>query len=423
MEVLWVFLYRNLKNSRFQTDISGQPVFRSFIAKIFIVSKIQSPILTLTGLRGFAALWVVLFHTCYGASNGYLPGFNEKIDWGILRNVIVQGVYAVDIFFVLSGYILTHVHRREFEKTLTLSNVKSFLLLRLARIYPLHLAIVILLSGAYFSGIWDHKVIALKDVVLSVSLTNAWSDPSINTPAWSVSTEWMAYLAFPIIIPLLVRMRSPFWQFIGILGLSAVYPLCVMGYDWGWDWHWGWVALFRVMNGFVLGCLLYYFQENCPLVKNSSLASGWCFGFLILLVFFLVRGAPIIFIYPFFPWVILTLAHARHGIGKVFSNKVAIVMGTISFSIYMVHYPVLELFRFGLNEYYSSLIPGVDQGTLWVHLCFILFSVIAASCLCYWSIEKRCREYLKPRWGHPETAQPHFVEHETSGIIPIAREI
>ncbi len=387
------------------------------------MSKSQSHIRTLTGLRGFSALWVLLFHTCYGASNGYLPGFSEKIDWGILRNIIVQGAYAVDIFFVLSGYILTHVHRREFEKSLTLSHVKSFLLLRLARIYPLHLVVVILLSGAYFSGMWDTKVIALKEVVLSVSLTNSWSNPSINTPAWSVSTEWMAYLAFPLIIPLLVRIRSPLWQFSGIIGLSTVYPLCVMGYDWFWNWHWGWVSLFRVMNGFVLGCLLYYFQENSPLVKHSSLSSVGCLGFLGLLVFFLVIGAPIIFIYPFIPWFILTLAQARHGIGSIFSNKVAILLGTVSFSIYMVHYPVLEVFRLGLNEYYSSLIPAVDQGMLWLHLCFILLSVLAVSWLCYWGIEKRCREYLKSQWGHPETAQPHFVGQETAVIIPIARKI
>ena len=352
---------------------------------------------SLTGLRGFAALWVVLFHTCFGASNGYLPGFSEKLDWGILRNVIVQGVYAVDIFFVLSGYILTYVHRKEFEQTFKIADIRTFLALRLARIYPMHVFIALLLGVAYVLGFWNEKAIEFEDVWLSAFLLNMWIDPSINTPAWSVSAEWMAYLGFPACIQILTRVTRPFRQFMGIALLSTIYPSCVMAYDWGWEWHFGWVALFRVLNGFFLGCLLYYFQENCPRLKETFRSSVWCFGALFLLGSFLLLGASIMFIYPLLPWVIVTLAFAQGGIGRIFSNKIAVVLGTVSFSIYMIHYPVLEVFRLGFNDYYASLNPEFHQSILWIHLLGIGFAIIGFSWLCYWGIEKRWRDYYKRR--------------------------
>lgn len=412
----------SLKELVFSTDQSREPDFY-FIRhhSSLAVSNRYVHIHSLTGLRGYSALWVVLFHTCYGASNGYLPGFSEKLDWGILRNVIIQGPYAVDIFFILSGYILTHVHGRDFEKIPSMDDVKRFLLLRLARVYPLHVAMVILLGGAYAIGIWDQKVIELKDAVLSITLMNAWSDPSINTPAWSVSAEWMAYLLFPLMIPLLVRLKNSIWQFMGIMVLSIAYPVCVMVFDWTWSWHFEWIAIFRVLNGFLLGCLLYYFQEHCLFVKNSSQSDVWCFGLLLLLMSCLMVEAPIICIYGLFPWLILTLAHAQQGIRKTFSHKVSIWLGTVSFAIYMVHYPVLEVFRFGLNEHYASLVPMNSQSALWMHLGFILFSIIVVAFGWYWGVEKPCRDYFKKRWGNGGRVHSPLVGQETSRVVTLGR--
>lgn len=156
-----------------------------------MLSHGREHIQTLTGLRGFAAIWVVLLHVCFGKPDGYLPGFYEKIQWGFGSNIIIQGVYAVDIFFVLSGFILTYVHRHEFERPLKLHGVGSFLALRLARIYPMHLVVVVVLIGAAAVGVWYLKLISYGDVLRNGTLTNMRVDPSLNTPAWSVSAEWL----------------------------------------------------------------------------------------------------------------------------------------------------------------------------------------------------------------------------------------
>jgi len=351
----------------------------------------------LTGLRGLAALWVVVFHTCFGEVNGYLPGLHEKIYWGIGRNVVVQGVYAVDIFFILSGYILTYVHRQEFNVTLKWLDIWNFYLLRLARIYPVHFLVVVLLIGAHGTGIWNQKVLAGEDMLLSFFLFNMWSDPSINTPAWSVSAEWFAYLGFPFIALILFRMQRLSIQWFLAIGCMVFYPLAVMYFEWTWEWHFGWVALFRVLNGFILGCVMYAIQEQCLEFRTLSSSSRWSAFLVGMFFFFLVFGLPIIFVYPLIPFLIVALGKSKSGVARLLSNKLVVVLGTISYSIYMVHYPILEVFRYGLNDVYATLDPSTDQAFLWVNLLVIVMSVVGLSALLYSYVEKPCREYCKQK--------------------------
>ncbi|MDR4483263.1 MAG: acyltransferase [Nitrospirales bacterium] len=380
-----------------------------------MLSQSRGNIQTLTGLRGFAAIWVVLLHVCFGKPDGYLPGFYQKIDWGLGNNIIIQGVYAVDIFFVLSGFVLTYVHRHEFERPLTLHGVRNFLSLRLARIYPMHLFIIGILIGAAAVGVWDQKVISYGEVVRNITLTNMWVDPSLNTPAWSVSAEWVAYLCFPIIMKLLIPIRRRDCQFLIIFFLVTVYPMSLMYFQWQWEWHYGWVAVARVLNGFILGCMMFCVQKHCAMLNDSLRASRWCLAFLIVFIVFLLMGLPIVFLYPLIPFFIVTLANAQTGIAQVFGNKIVVFLGTISFGIYMVHYPALEIVRYAFNDYYSGVNSELNQPLLWIHLCGILGLVIAVASLCYFWIEKPSREYLKRKIDIRKTQSHQFLTQSVNG--------
>jgi len=363
----------------------------------------------LTGLRGLAALWVVVFHTCFGEPNGYLPGFHEKINWGLGRNVVVQGVYAVDIFFVLSGYILAYVHREQFQKTLKWEQIFDFYFLRLARIYPIHLLVLVLLVGVHEVGIWNDRVFGLENIVLNSFLLNMWADPSINIPAWSVSAEWFAYLGFPFIIFFLFRVQHMFLQWLLAIGLMTIYPLGVMYFEWTWEWHFGWVALYRVFNGFILGCLMYALQEQCVELKTLSSSSRWSALLVGVFFVFLVFGLPIIFVYPLIPFLIVAVGKSKSGLSHCLSNKLIVVLGTVSFSIYMVHFPVLEIFRFVLNDVYAALDPSENLVTLWVHLVVILISIIAVATLVYTYVEKPSREYFKQKLDARERQREAYL--------------
>src|SRR5690242_13441536 len=88
---------------------------------------------SLTPMRGMAALWVVLYH--YGSQ--YLPALQA----GRYTHLLDKGYLAVDLFFMLSGFVLTHVYWRAFTGPVRGSYGK-FLLARVARLYPLHLFVL-----------------------------------------------------------------------------------------------------------------------------------------------------------------------------------------------------------------------------------------------------------------------------------------
>jgi peptidoglycan/LPS O-acetylase OafA/YrhL len=93
------------------------------------------PLPSLTPLRGIAALWVVVFHYCW-----HLPALHVDRYTG----AVYKGYLAVDLFFMLSGFVISHVYRRVFARQLTGQGYLDFLKARVARIYPLHLTVLLL---------------------------------------------------------------------------------------------------------------------------------------------------------------------------------------------------------------------------------------------------------------------------------------
>lgn len=101
-------------------------------------------IATLTGLRAFAALWVVALHL-------YSALFKEILPF--LYPLAASGANGVEIFFVLSGFILSYLYKEKFNVGNLKHNYKIFIFNRLARIYPLHLICLIYVSiFLYFTG-------------------------------------------------------------------------------------------------------------------------------------------------------------------------------------------------------------------------------------------------------------------------------
>lgn len=147
----------------------------------------------LTPLRGLAAVGVIVHH--YPAQVAPFA----KSGW------VTQGYLAVDFFFVLSGFILTHVYGEKFRQGISTGAVGDYLRARVARIYPVHLLGIALLafSNFLFPSVRVNFPGDFKDLIQSVFLVqatgvgnhlNMW-----NFPAWSLSAEWWTYLlAIPL---------------------------------------------------------------------------------------------------------------------------------------------------------------------------------------------------------------------------------
>lgn len=151
----------------------------------------------LTGLRGYAALWVFFLHATYGWSG-----------CSLVMDIARLGGLGVVVFFVLSGFILCYVYDTKFYMHVV--NYKSFLFARIARVYPLHLfmLIVVLIQSFYYPNIMlpsDN----IYTFILNLFLIQSWGFTDLvswNQPSWSISTEMFAYLLFPFLISYMQRL-------------------------------------------------------------------------------------------------------------------------------------------------------------------------------------------------------------------------
>ena len=159
-------------------------------------SKPRVQLEALTGLRGLAAIFVVLYHIRSGQTNS-LP------DW--LIALFSKGYLAVDLFFILSGFVMWTSYAAKFSEQ-GLSSTRHFLWRRLARIYPLHLAILSAMAAfavvLKFTGRNPGPDMNFSELPLHLLLVQAWGLVEAvrwNDPAWSISAEFASYLCFPLI--------------------------------------------------------------------------------------------------------------------------------------------------------------------------------------------------------------------------------
>jgi peptidoglycan/LPS O-acetylase OafA/YrhL len=167
----------------------------------------------ITSFRGFAALGVVLFHAFHS-----LP-LSSTHSIAVLQTGIQQAYLGVDFFFLISGFILFYVYEQSgmkgFDKTYW-----RFLYLRVARIYPLH--IVLLVAFVLFQLIKGGGVLPPERIISAFQhlfMVHAWVayDLYWNYPSWTISMEFFAYLIFPVYLA--------FWQkcaektLLGLVGL------------------------------------------------------------------------------------------------------------------------------------------------------------------------------------------------------------
>jgi peptidoglycan/LPS O-acetylase OafA/YrhL len=174
---------------------------------------------TLTGLRGVAALAVLFYHV-RGGMTPYLPQ--------PLMDLFRQGYLAVDLFFVLSGFVLWWSFGDTFRKQGS-AIAGSFLIKRIARIFPLHLAMLLgMLAFALAMRFAGHDLgeqYPFDQFLGHMLLVQNWgftSELSWNDPAWSISVEWGAYLLLALLGARAARLPDGPWVFpLATLAISA----------------------------------------------------------------------------------------------------------------------------------------------------------------------------------------------------------
>jgi peptidoglycan/LPS O-acetylase OafA/YrhL len=206
----------------------------------------------LTALRGVAAVTVLFFHSSFYAyhfAGGAPPGL-----WS-------RGSLAVDLFFFLSGFVLTHVYCRRLDRDRGWRTVSEFLWARFSRIYPASLFATVVFVLAYTVGNLPFPASAsfTRQLVASLLLMQVpWLDEVvINSPSWSISAEWYAYLIFPFAAPMIFRLRG---HIAGAVCAALLIEIAVhhtiFSYRQPGE---GWGALVRALPEFTVGIFAYRF--------------------------------------------------------------------------------------------------------------------------------------------------------------------
>ena len=236
-----------------------------------IVGQPNSDILPLTGIRGFAALWLVLYHL--------FPLFRQEFPDALLaQNFVRFGYLAVDLFAILSGFIIAYTYCDRLQVP-SFEAIRRYLWFRFARTYPTHLFVLCLfvLLFIYDSG-WqalgslsaDPAFLRQLFMLNGVGFENQWA---WNAPTWSLSSEWFCYLLFLLLVPLLMRIKS------GWTAMALIFAV-IVATSWAMNRAGfpvfaavlGWPPLIRIIGAFVIGCLLYRVHAS-GLVR--SLPMGW----------------------------------------------------------------------------------------------------------------------------------------------------
>jgi peptidoglycan/LPS O-acetylase OafA/YrhL len=321
----------------------------------------------LTGLRAFAALSVVLLHIRYGVAADR---------FGPLAFLFNNQALGVDVFFVLSGLIIGHVHGDDFSKGLTKASYRSFLWARLAKICPVHLFMLAMVAGVLpLFGVWrwgpaDSYPLLLANLVL----VHAWGVTgvlSFNAVSWTISAEWLAYLCFP----LLARRSKdlPRWCFL-VLAVAAALSAAEIPAD---GLSHGRLALKGLLL-FTSGFCWFRFGA-APANPVLCYAGAAAIGPLLILAYWLsVPGFIWIFEAALGPWI-LCLFKSRPIF--LYANPVSLYLGRLSYSLYMSHSVAFMVFR--------SWIGG--ERPLWIELPL----VIAVAAAIYHLIEQPARQFIR----------------------------
>jgi peptidoglycan/LPS O-acetylase OafA/YrhL len=382
---------------------------------------------SLTALRGVAAFWVVLYH--------YSVQCLPNLDVVPHTYLIHKGYLAVDMFFMLSGFVMTHVYHRAFSESVR-RHYRSFLFARIARIYPLHLLILVLFvatalasrltSGATLGSLRNvplqgsESVSAFVANVFMVQGLDA-SKLSWNYPSWSISVEFMAYLLFPLALPAIWRAsdKAKIAIALFLVALLALLAFLTKGNFDQWD---GPITLLRCLPEFILGTLLYCAFRAAP--QGSFLGrDAMVFGVLLFIVFCLHFGAPDLLITCLFAILVLTAVLNTGSFAALANLSPLIWLGDISYSLYLVHGFVQFLTTKLLN--YFGIQNHADL-SIYSSLALMVLMIavsLAVAHLTYFGIEIGCRQYLRNLFGVRQKKQLVPVMVRSSQQVAVRRQV
>lgn len=394
--------------------------------------------------RGIAACLVALFH---------LNACSHLFEVPFLRNSWL----FVDFFFVLSGFVIAANYQ---QRLVDGFGVGRFLLLRLGRLYPLHLAMLVLFVAwellrdlrrilspelasinplVLFSAPQDAPHTILANLLLVQSL-HLYDFLTWNFASWSISTEFYTYA---ILAACLIGLRKHAWiaLFLAMIG-GPILIATLSKRNMGADYDWG---MIRCLYGFAAGvaCWNIHRSWSGTLRKwlSGSVVEWGALGLVV--VFVSAAGATLVSIAAPYVFALVVLVFAFEGgtASAILRLRPLVFLGTISYSIYMTHLFIAKRMfdvgyqldkRWQSNSFtYREMDGGRVEllGTqLWqgdIACAVYLAMIIAMSYLTYRWIEEPGREWVRDRLRRRQRpAVSHSMRVQSNmDRLPLSRAI
>ena len=296
------------------------------------------------GLRAVAILMVVAFHV---GKTGVLGAAATP-----LGRVLQQGYHGVELFFILSGFCLAYPTLESIQsKGAAIFDVDQFAARRITRIVPPYwIAIACISIALTISG----KAPALYEIVRNLLFIDG-EDSKINGSFWSLGVEFRWYFLFPFLLLLFVRSRRAF-ALVGALVLGATLTQAKSE------------DLF-MLPGFMLGIVAAWmsflklprvaFLAACCTLVGSAVATvflattnGWD-----------SQHVQTAFVAAF---SLVLIANASALIRRILSLRLLSLVGVASYSIYLVHQPVLDwLVSIGVHPIFAAVLAICAGFAFW----------------------------------------------------------
>jgi peptidoglycan/LPS O-acetylase OafA/YrhL len=363
----------------------------------------------LDSFRGLCACFVALSHF---HANSFFYG-SPVLDRG--------GIY-VDFFFVLSGFVIFANYSEKLKENF---GIGKFVFLRLGRLYPLHfvmfltfiiLELVQVFVSADMGAIYPpfqgpgESIEAMAANVFLVHSLGILDRFAFNGPSWSISVEFFAYILFAFILVYTKRYSNY------IIGICLFASLSILFIYHGHLYAKLDYGFFRCVYGFSFGVFVWEIYNKIghkfrPIIQNNATANLCEIGLLILTVLYIqfFSYGTTSFLAPLiFSFVVFLFAFEGGVCSRILKNKLFLLLGTLSYSIYMTHVFIagkffalpIRLLENRMGWDISTTIEGETvYGTtilLGTYLeLFYLFTVVCCSYISFKLIEDPCRKLSK----------------------------
>jgi hypothetical protein len=293
-------------------------------------------VVALDSWRGICALLVAAFH---------LQALAHIYDLPIVRHAFL----FVDFFFVLSGFIITHAYADRIKSG---ADLRSFLIRRFGRIWPLQTAVLIAFIAAEALNLLLAIVIGLKTGrppfdpegfrplsaipvhFLLLQALNVTDRLTWNFPSWSISAEFWTYIVFAAVCLAYPLRKTAALVALGLVGALMVAAFSTNGIEVTYD-----LGFFRCVYGFAVGHLVYRLyrggyripQDYATAAELLALTAAGAF------VWFVSYGAASLLAPIVFGFTVFVFSLERGPLSRLLKTRPFERLGDLSYSIYIVH--------------------------------------------------------------------------------------